>query len=102
MIPQPCIRWAPLAVAALVAGCAANAPAREPEHTAVLLVSLEDGSMIRQDIRLDADICMKVNGETATTCLTRTEPIMDADGHRVIGYRMRRTEIDLYSGDPAD
>jgi hypothetical protein len=99
MISQRSTKWLSLSLASLVAGCALHQPAPEPRHSAVLLVSLEDGSMIRQDVQLDADICMKVNEETATTCLTRSEPIMDAEGHHVIGYRMRRTQIDLYPGD---
>jgi hypothetical protein len=66
---------------------------------AILLVSLEDGSMVRQEIPVDAEICLKTSDEPATTCLSRAEPIMDADGRHIIGYHMSRTDIELYSGD---
>jgi hypothetical protein len=89
---------------AALASCISVTPrgvAQEPEpaHNAVLLVSLEDGSMISQEIPVDAEICMKTLDDSATTCLTRAEPIMSADGSRIIGYHMQRTEIDLYPGE---
>ena len=103
----PTILWA---LFAMVAGCIsvipsavalrpAPAPAPAPARNAVLLVGLEDGSMIRQEIPVDADICIKALGDSATTCLTRAEPIMSDDGSRIIGYHMNRTEIDLYPGE---
>jgi len=75
----------------LVSGCAS-----QPRPQALLLVSLDDGSVIRQDIDLDADVCMKVNDDAATTCYTRGDPILSADQLQVIGYRMDRSEISLY------
>ena len=95
------ILWALVAV---VAGCISvipNAVTPRPAavHNAVLLVGLEDGSMIRQEIPVDAEICMKALDDSATTCLTRAEPIMSDDGSRIIGYHMNRTEFDLYPGE---
>jgi len=87
------------ALAAIVTGCASAAPSREPVHNAVLLVGLEDGSMISQEIQVDAEICFKANDDSATTCLSRAGPIMSADGQHIIGYHMSRTEIDLYPGE---
>ncbi len=105
----PVILWAPVATlvaatAVTVAGCISVtprsvAPNREPVRNAVLLVGLEDGSMISQEIPVDAEICMKALEDSATTCLTRAEPILSADGSRIIGYHMTRTEIDLYPGE---
>ena len=101
----PMILWA---LFAMVAGCISvipsaaalrPAPAPAPARNAVLLVGLEDGSMIRQEIPVDADICMKALDDSATTCLTRAEPIMSDDGSRIIAYHMNRTEIDLYPGE---
>ena len=86
MIPQ---FFRPIALCGLLvvlASCAYVFPDREPAHNAVLLVGLEDGSMIRQEIPVDAEICMKALGDSATTCLTRAEPIMSDDGSRIIGY----------------
>ena len=73
-------------------GCAANPPA-EPQQT-LLLVSLQDGSVIQQTVDLGADICFKTNGDSATTCLTRGEPIIDAEAG-IIGYQMNSSQIDL-------
>lgn len=76
----------------LISGCAS-----QPRPQALLLVSLADGSVIRQDINIEADVCMKVNDDVATTCYTRGDPIMSADQQQVIGYRMDRSEISLYA-----
>ncbi|NIO41265.1 MAG: hypothetical protein GTO41_14470, partial [Burkholderiales bacterium] len=43
----------------------------EAPDEAVLLVSLEDGSVIMQKIASSADICFKMNSASATTCLTQ-------------------------------
>ena len=63
---------------------------------ALLLVSLEDGSIIRQDVNLDADVCMKTIDNVATTCFTQGEPIFSEDHLQIIGYEMERSEISLY------
>ena len=88
-----------LLLASGASGCAAWHPTAEPVPNTILLVSLEDGTLIRQEIQVDAEICLKANDDSATTCLTRAEPIMDVDGRHIIGYHMRRTEIDLYAGE---
>lgn len=61
----------------------------------MLLVSLHDGSIIGQEIDADADICMKTNEESVTTCLKRGEPVLDNAGQSIIGYQMEQTEIHL-------
>ena len=56
-----------------------------PRET-ILLVSLEDGSVIKQTIISDADLCFKMNAESSTTCLTQGEPLIDPDSntdHRI-------------------
>ena len=78
----------------LVAGCA-TPPKLEPGSDAMLLVSLRDGSIIQQRIQTDADICMKANDSSLTSCLKRGAPLLDASGQAVIGYEMERTEIQL-------
>jgi hypothetical protein len=80
----------------LVAGCASTVQvpnAREPQT--MLLVSLSDGSIIRQEIDVEAEVCLKTNGDPLTTCLTSGEPVYAADGKSVIGYRMQAQEIQL-------
>ncbi len=79
---------------AICLGCSATPPATEP-HETVLLVSLADGSVIQQTINLDADICFKANGDAATTCLTRGEPILGGEAETVIGYEMDTSHIAL-------
>ncbi|MEL7184985.1 MAG: hypothetical protein AAFN50_00950 [Pseudomonadota bacterium] len=49
-----------------------------PVTDTVLLVSLEDGSVIKQIISVDADICFKQNSKSQTTCLVQGAPIYDA------------------------
>lgn len=79
---------------ALIAGCAAPTKVQTGED-ALLLVSLHDGSVVEQRIHADADICMKSNESTVTTCFKRGEPVLDTSGNAIIGYRMERTEIEL-------
>jgi hypothetical protein len=61
----------------------------------MLLVSLQDGSIVGQEIDADADICMKANEESLTTCLKRGDPVLGNGGQSIIGYRMEQTEIHL-------
>ena len=61
----------------------------------ILLVSLGDGSVIMQTIHTDADICFKLNSDSATTCLTRGEPVYDPETDAVVGYRMVEEQIEL-------
>lgn len=65
-----------------------------PRET-VLLVSLDDGSVIKQTIRSTAELCFKKNSESATTCLTQGAPILDPATNAVIGYKMIEEHIDL-------
>lgn len=69
--------------AALLGACAYNAEptlhdgarksslaAAEPKYSeAILLVSLDDGTVIMQTIESAASVCFKLNSETSTTCL---------------------------------
>ncbi|MGI9236654.1 MAG: hypothetical protein ACR2QZ_04615 [Woeseiaceae bacterium] len=65
-----------------------------PRET-LLLVSLEDGSVIMQTIFTTADLCFKMNGESATTCLTQGAPIYDPASNSLIGFEMIEEHIDL-------
>lgn len=61
----------------------------------ILLVSLEDGSVIMQTIQSGADICFKQNSDSTTTCLTQSTPIIDPDSNAVIGFEMTEERIEL-------
>ena len=61
----------------------------------MLLVSLQDGSIVQQHVPLDADICFKESVGTSTTCYTRQEAVFDGTGTTVIGYRMEQSRIEL-------
>ena len=67
----------------------------EPPSETLLLVSLDDGSVIMQTIVSSADVCFKKNSESATTCLTQGVPILDPDSNTVIGFEMVEEHIDL-------
>lgn len=70
--------------------------AAEPVHNeAMLLVSLEDGTVIMQTIESAAQVCFKLNSETSTTCLTRGAPLVDPSTDAVIGYEMIEEKIEL-------
>ena len=87
------VRVALAAGISICLGCVASGPTDQQE--AVLLVSLQDGTVIQQTISLDADICFKTNGRSATTCLTRGEPIFDQGAGAIIGYEMNSSQIEL-------
>ena len=61
----------------------------------VLLVSLEDGSVIKQTIYSSADVCFKNNSDSRTTCLTQGAPVYDPATDTVIGFEMIEEQIDL-------
>lgn len=65
-----------------------------PRET-VLLVSLEDGSVIMQTIESSADLCFKTNWDSATTCLTQGAPVYDPTTRAVIGFEMIEDHIEL-------
>jgi len=67
-----------------------------PESSTVLLVSLQDGSIVKQDIDLDADICMKSNASSVTTCLYKGDPIFDPDTDQIVGYYMQSEQVELF------
>lgn len=64
-------------------------------HEAVLIVSLDDGSVIKQTIDIDADLCFKMISDTSTTCLKQGEAIVDPDSDEIIGFEMIEGRIDL-------
>ena len=66
----------------------------DAEHSTILLVSLEDGSIVRQTVELGADICVKALESATTTCLTQGEPIVNNSGI-VVGYEMLAETIEL-------
>jgi len=65
-----------------------------PRET-VLLVSLDDGSVIMQTISSSADLCFKKNSDSATTCLTQGDPVFDPITNAVIGFEMIEDQIEL-------
>ena len=70
----------------------------EPQELAretILLVSLEDGSVIKQTINSSADLCFKMNAESSTTCLTQGAPVFDPASNTIIGYEMIEDHIEL-------
>lgn len=69
--------------------------APDSSRETVLLVSLEDGSVIMQTIQSSADLCFKTNWESATTCLTQGDPVYDPTTNAVIGFEMIEDHIEL-------
>ncbi len=101
------MRLATLALLALAAGCvtqpgqmsnpASQTSSAKPKTT-LLLVALDDGTYVKQEISVDADVCMKKNGDSVTTCYTEGSPIHDPRTSAIIGYRMEKTSIRLFNG----
>jgi hypothetical protein len=65
-----------------------------PRET-VLLVALDDGSVIMQTIHSSADLCFKTSSDSATTCLTQGDPVYDPTTNAVIGFEMIEDHIEL-------
>jgi len=65
-----------------------------PEHSTLLLVGLEDGSIVRQTLALDADICIKELSRARTMCLTQGDAIVNDQGV-IVGYEMLPETIEL-------
>lgn len=64
----------------------------------ILLVSREDGSIVRQTINLDADICVKSATSATTTCLDEGDAIFNGAGV-LVGYEMHQTTIELQAAE---
>ena len=67
----------------------------ESAHETVLLVSLDDGSVIMQTIQSTADLCFKNSSDSATTCLTQGAPVYDPATNTVVGFEMIEEHIEL-------
>lgn len=67
----------------------------ETPRETLLLVSLDDGSVIMQTIHSSADLCFKKNSDSATTCLTQGDPVYDPATSAVIGFEMIEDHIEL-------
>lgn len=67
----------------------------ELSRETVLLVTLDDGSVIKQTIYSSADLCFKKNSDSRTTCLTQGAPVYDPSTNAVIGFEMIEEQIDL-------
>jgi hypothetical protein len=89
--------------ALFMAGCAqvptaperaASAP-QAAESSTILLVSLSDGSVVQQTVKLDADFCMKSAAAPETTCFKEGPAIYNAEGI-LVGHEMVRTQVNLY------
>lgn len=98
-----------VATAVMSCGCGA-VPTTQPEvpdaadharnaspHKAMLLVSLDDGSVVMQQIQSHADVCFKVNSQSMTTCLAQGAPVLEPGTNAVIGYEMIEMQIDLFA-----
>jgi len=104
-------RLAALLLPLALGACSMNAPHPAPTNSvaippalevspnpgggAMLLVSLDDGTVIKQVIDIHADICFKQNSSSSTTCFTQSEPIVDATTNTIIGFEMIEDRIDL-------
>ncbi len=100
-----------LLLAAVLTGCGANSllpaaatqvafneaasPVAATAHETILLVSLDDGSVIKQTIHSSADLCFKNNRDSSTTCLTQGDPVIDPVSNTVVGYEMIEERIEL-------
>ncbi len=95
---------------ALLGACANGAPPSEnpadlyeaalpgkkaARNEAMLLVSLDDGTVIMQTIESPASVCFKLNSETSTTCLLQGAALVDPATDAVIGYEMIEEKIEL-------
>lgn len=70
--------------------------AGEAPHETILLVSLEDGTVVKQVIHhVDAEICFKKINDSTTTCLIQGAPIIDAATNETIGFEMIENTIEL-------
>ena len=67
----------------------------EAPNETVLLVSLDDGSVIMQTIQSSADLCFKKSSDSATTCLTQGAPVYDPSTNTLIGFEMIEEHIEL-------
>jgi len=65
-----------------------------PNET-ILLVSLEDGTVVRQTIASDADLCFKQNSVSSTICLTQGPAIIDPYTNAIVGFEMIEARIEL-------
>jgi len=107
-----CLSVIPLVAAAIALGaCSINPGLSAPEDNLVreaavslssptaretmLLVSLDDGSVILQTISSSADLCFKMNSASTTTCLTQGAPVIDPDTNAIIGFEMIEDQIEL-------
>ena len=84
----------PIPVAGSPYGAALPGAEAAPNE-AMLLVSLDDGTVIMQTIESPASVCFKLNSETSTTCLLRGAPLVDPSTDAVVGYEMIEERIDL-------
>ena len=67
----------------------------EPAHEAMLLVSMDNGTVVKQTVNIDADVCFKQNSASSTTCFSQGSAIIDPSTNAVIGYEMIEDHIDL-------
>jgi len=70
-------------------------PASAVAGDTILLVSLDDGTVVMQTISADADLCFKRNSESTTTCLTKGGPIYDPSTNLIVGIEMIEHQMDL-------
>lgn len=68
---------------------------QDAQREATLLVNREDGSVIRQTINIDADLCFKQISSSETTCFRQGDPIVNPETNLIVGYEMIEDHIDL-------
>lgn len=90
---------------ALLGACTTSGTASQPTpktavqlsapNETILLVSLDDGTVIKQTIASDADFCFKQNSVSSTICLTQGAAVIDPESNAIIGFEMIEDRIDL-------
>lgn len=103
------LKWLALAaITVFPAGCSTNTgqrqsslatdvivPVTQAAAATTLLVSLDDGSIIKQFINVGADICFKQNSASATTCFSQGNAIVDPHTNEIVAYEMVEAHIEL-------
>lgn len=87
-----------LASVLALSGCSAGTTTTQRSATdreTVLLVSLEDGSVIKQTISSNAELCFKTSVASSTTCFTQGAAIVSPDTNTIVGFEMTEFQIDL-------
>ena len=80
-----------------VVGCASQPQETPDTDMAMLLVAMEDGRFVMQEIAFDADICWKMNGDPKTGCFKKGEAVIDPATDQIVGYEMLKSDLALHA-----